>query len=124
MYFGRPWVLCDWEHGLESLDILPTTPELAHRYRLRIGNDRCVDLGVEHHAGQLRLVGQVLGPDETGAVELASESIGASGAHVAPLNAGGEFHINGIRPGLYVLTMRLSGDDIVLPAFRIGAAPA
>ncbi len=103
---------------------MPTlAPQQSQRYRLRIGTDRCVDLGVERHGALLRLLGQVLGPDEPGAVELARDGAFSRGAHVAPLDAGGEFHINGIRPGVYTLTLRLSGDSIVLPAFRIGAVP-
>ncbi len=91
---------------------------------LRLGSDRCVDIGIEPCGDLLRLRGQVLGPAEPGAVELATEGAGHRGVQVAPLDAGGAFRIDAVRSGVYVLTLRLGDDAIELPPFRIGPAEA
>ena len=96
----------------------------AARYRLRLGSDRCVDLAVEPCGALLRLSGQVLGPAEPGTVELATEVAGGLAAQVVPMDEGGAFQLDAVLPGLYVLTLRLDGDTLELPAFRIGPAEA
>lgn len=94
----------------------------APHYMLRVGSDRCVDLGVETGSALLRLRGQVLGPAEPGSAELAAEGAGRRDAQVVPLDDGGAFLIDAVRPGVYVLTLRLAEDTLELPAFRIGSA--
>ena len=56
-------------------------------------------------------------------IELASasgESGGAAGVKVAALDALGEFRLEGIPRGSYVLTLRLGEDEIVLPPIDLG----
>ena len=42
------------------------------------------------------------------------------GVNVAAVDFLGEFRLDGIRGGTYVLTLRLSGDEIVLPPIHVG----
>ena len=56
-------------------------------------------------------------------VELARASgdgDGAASAQAAALDALGEFRLEGVRRGAYVLTLRLGDDEIVLPPIDVG----
>lgn len=45
-------------------------------------------------------------------------------AHVTDLDAPGEFHIHGLRPGQYRMTLRLGNSEIELPAVEVGESTA
>jgi len=84
---------------------------------------RDVDVRITPAAGHFALTGQILGPDESGVVELASasgEGSGTESAKLATLDALGEFRLEGVRRGSYVLTLRLGEDEIVLPPIDVG----
>lgn len=96
------------------------------RHLLFTANGRDIDVRIAPTGGQFALTGQILGPDESGEVELTTASDGAAGtpgAHVATLDRMGEFRLDGIRRGIYVMTLRLSGDEIVLPPIDVGERP-
>lgn len=95
-------------------------PRSATRHLLFSAEGRDIDLRVTP-AGEagFTLSGQVLGPDESGEVELALPAGGA--ARHAALDALGEFRIEGLVAGDYRLTLRLGGDEIELPAVPVGA---
>jgi hypothetical protein len=93
------------------------------RHLLFSAKGRDIDLRVAPKAGQFALAGQVLGPDESGRVELAAQGpadVGATPARAAPLDAMGEFHIDGVGQGRYVLTLRMGDEVIVLPPIDVG----
>jgi hypothetical protein len=93
------------------------------RHLLFSAQGRDIDLRITPAADAFLLAGQILGPDEAGAVELAPQgAAGAEGAaaHVAGLDAMGEFRIEGVRRGTYVFTLRMGGDEIVLPPVEVG----
>jgi len=93
------------------------------RHLLFAAQGRDNDVRIVPAAGHFALTGQILGPDESGVVELTPESAAsndAPGAHRAALDSLGEFRLDGIRRGTYVLTLRVSGDEIVLPAIHVG----
>jgi hypothetical protein len=93
------------------------------RHLLFSAHGRDIDIRIAPAGGHFALTGQILGPDESGAVELSAasnEAAGTPGAQVAPLDALGEFRLEGVRRGMYVLTLRLSGDEIVLPPIDVG----
>ena len=68
------------------------------------------------------MTGQILGPDDSGVVELAcaSDDDAAPDTLAAALDAMGEFRLEGVRQGAYVLTLRLGTDEIVLPPIDVG----
>ena len=120
-------------------------PMLAHgmrsaraptRHLLFSAEGRDVDLRVIPNAASYSIAGQILGPDDAGSIELVAE-LGAdlaadleadlatdrarSGAALtAQLDALGEFRIDSVPPGRYVMTLRLAAGDIVLPAVNVG----
>jgi len=93
------------------------------RHLLFSAQGRDIDLRITPLAEHFALAGQILGPDEQGMVELATAAEpGGAGdrAHVASLDALGEFRLEGVRGGTYQITLRMGGDEIVLPPIEIG----
>jgi hypothetical protein len=108
-----------WAQPAPALGMRSTATELRHLLYSVEGRD--IDLRVAPAGAEFGISGQVLGPDEHGVVELASEGDGDRSTFVATLDALGEFRIDGVRAGRYVLTLRLGRDEIVLPAIELGA---
>jgi hypothetical protein len=94
------------------------------RHLLFNAQGRDVDLRIARVGGAFVLSGQILGPDETGIVELVSYGAGASdklpAALVTSLDELGEFRIDGVASGTYQLGLRVGGDHIVLPTIEVG----
>lgn len=96
------------------------------RHLLFTAQGRDIDLRIIPLAEHFALAGQILGPDEVGMVELATATQpggAGDGARVASLDALGEFRLEGVRVGTYHMTLRLGGDEIVLPPIEIGVRP-
>lgn len=81
---------------------------------------RDIDLRITPAAGAFTLTGQILGPDETGQIELAALPVAASALQVSPLDALGEFRIDGVARGQYQMCLRLGEDLITLPPIEVG----
>jgi hypothetical protein len=92
----------------------------ATRHLLFSAEGRDVDLRIAPAAEGYALAGQILGPDEGGAVELTLQGAAAGPSQVAAIDAMGEFHIGGLAAGAYLLTLKLGADQIVLPALQVG----
>ena len=107
-----------WAQPAPAPGMRSTATELRHLLYSVDGRD--IDLRVVPVGAVFNVSGQVLGPDEQGVIELASEGLGKRIAHVAALDSLGEFRIDGVRAGTYVLTLRLGPDEIVLPAIEVG----
>lgn len=93
------------------------------RHLLFSARGRDIDVRIAPAGGQFELTGQILGPDASGVVELTAAGDAdaeAQRVHVAELDPLGEFRLGGIHRGAYTLTLRLSGDEIVLPAIDVG----
>ncbi len=103
--------------GLRSLRA--PTPA-ATRHLLFSAEGRDVDLRIAPAAEGYALTGQILGPDEGGAVELAAQDAAAGTARVVAIDAMGEFRIDGLPAGGYLLTLKLGADQIVLPVLQVG----
>ncbi|HEX5688125.1 MAG TPA: carboxypeptidase-like regulatory domain-containing protein [Ideonella sp.] len=83
---------------------------------------RDIDLRISPAGECFTVTGQVLGPDDNGAVALASEQPPAT-VYEAPLDALGEFRLADVAPGRYQLSLLLAGHEIVLPPFEVGHLP-
>jgi hypothetical protein len=84
---------------------------------------RDIDLRVTASGASFSLAGQLLGPDESGMVEIARLNANDDDGQlrqVAPLDALGEFRIDGVQHGVYVVTLQLSGEQIVLSPVAVG----
>jgi hypothetical protein len=106
-----------------------TTPALASGMRslrsptrqlLFSAGGRDIDLRITPADGAFALAGQVLGPDETGRVELSCLDGGSVAAQVATLDELGEFRLEGLAQGVYSLRLLLGGDEVLLPPFDLG----
>ncbi|MFM2066811.1 MAG: hypothetical protein RLZZ584_1720 [Pseudomonadota bacterium] len=100
------------------------------RHLLFNAGGRDIDLRIRAGLGGHVLTGQILGPDESGELELQTCPTGAEGGgpagsalpatRRAVLDELGEFRIDGVPAGSYQLTLSLGRDRIVLPALEIG----
>ena len=96
------------------------------RHLLFSAQGRDIDLRISPAAEHFTLSGQILGPDEAGAIELAAQADGGvagAQAQVAALDSLGEFRLDGVRTGTYRLTLRVGADRIVLPPIEVGTRP-
>ena len=93
------------------------------RHLLFTAQGRDIDLRIAPVAETFSVAGQILGPDDVGSIELAVQRGDDRAAHVTHLDALGEFRIDGVRGGTYVLTLRMGADEIVLPAVEVGELP-
>ena len=95
------------------------------RHLLFSAKGRDIDLRVVPAGEGFELSGQVLGPDEGGEVALAAHLRAGgpppSATRRTSIDPLGEFHLDAIDEGTYVLTLRLGGDEIVLPPIEMGA---
>lgn len=94
------------------------------RHLLFSAQGRDIDLRIQPSGpgDRFTLVGQILGPDESGEVELRPHAGGD--ALRGALDAMGEFRLDGLPAGACTLTLSLGGDHIELPTLQVGDAPA
>ena len=97
----------------------------ASRHLLFSVEGRDIDLRVQAPAtdGSHTLAGQVLGPDETGRIELLLADTDTTVA-TTDLSALGEFNITGVAPGRYDLLLQLGDDAVALPTIDVGNSAA
>ena len=86
------------------------------RQLLYSAQGRDIDLRIAPSGDGFALAGQVLGPDDSGAIALHRRGV----VHEAQLDGLGEFRFDGVAPGDYQLTLRLGADEIVLPTVEVG----
>jgi hypothetical protein len=110
------WAAPALAHGMRSGRV-PT------RHLLFTAEGRDLDLRVVRAAGAFSITGQVLGPDDAGVVELAAQGEDQGRSHRVALDALGEFHIDGVAPGLYAMTLLVGDAQIVLPPLDVGDTP-
>jgi hypothetical protein len=77
-----------------------------------------IDLRISASIEAFVLAGQVLGPDEQALVKLAPQGGGGDALQVA-VDELGEFRIDGVRRGTYLLTLELGSEHIVLPPIEV-----
>ena len=116
-----------WAAGSLAHGVRAVPSDNRHLLFSALGRD--VDVRVTPAADHFVLAGQILGPDESGTVELANvaadgDNTNAEAIRSANLDALGQFRIDGIPGGAYVLRLRLGDDEIVLPPIDLGARRA
>ena len=89
------------------------------RQLLFTAEGRDIDVRVTAAAARFTIVGQVLGPDEAGTVELVPAAARSDAKSAVNLDDLGEFRIENVPPGTYTLTLRLADTDIELPALEL-----
>jgi hypothetical protein len=87
------------------------------RHLLFSAMGRDIDLRITPADEQFALAGQILGPDESGRVELCGAGVAK---RVAAIDDLGEFRLDGIDRGTYLLTLRMGNDEIALPPIEVG----
>jgi hypothetical protein len=110
-----------WAAGSLAFGVRAVPSDTRHLLFSTRGHD--IDIRIAPVAGHYAVTGQILGPDDSGMVEMTAASNAgteAPAAHVATLGFLGEFRLEGIRGGTYVLKVHLSGDEIVLPPIDVG----
>ncbi len=100
-------------HGMRSL-------RGDTRHLLYNAGGRDIDLRISPAAEAYCLAGQILGPDESGMVELSCDGDAVQSTHVTALDALGEFRIQGLRRGNYRMVLRLGSTELELPAVDVG----
>lgn len=90
------------------------------RHLLFSAQGRDIDLRIAPAQEAYSVLGQILGPDESGSVQALAQGTNAQ-VRVAQLDAMGEFRLDGLSPGSYLLTICVGGDEIVLPTVEVGA---
>jgi hypothetical protein len=90
------------------------------RHLLYSAEARDVDLRITPMAEHFALSWQVLGPDESGVVELVTQGGGPEGSYRGSLDALGTFRIDGVPCGRYLLTLHLSQGPIVVEVLEVG----
>ena len=112
------WTASPAALGLRSM---PAYTESRHMLFSAAGRD--IDVRIISSANSFVLAGQILGPDETGSVELSVNTYGAQPAptlRTTSLDELGSFRLDGINAGTYWMTLKLGSDAVELPAIQVG----
>lgn len=110
-----------WARPAVALGMRAAASDTRHLLFSAMGRD--IDLRISPVAEHFAISGQILGPDEAGVIELATQSdagVEGTGAYVTSLDYLGEFRLDAVRVGTYRLTLRMGGDEIVLPPIEVG----
>lgn len=112
-----------WAPASAGLAVRAVPSETRHMVFSAMGRD--IDLRIAPTPGHFVVSGQILGPDESGRVELVAAPEGASSmampSRSAVLDALGEFRLDGVPGGRYQLTLHLTGEQVLLPPIEVGA---
>lgn len=111
-----------WATGPAALGLRSMPAQSESRHMLFTAAGRDIDLRIISSATSYILAGQILGPDEAGAVEISvnTEQINPKIVRSTPLDELGGFHLDNLKAGTYWMTLRMNGDDIALPAIAVG----
>ena len=112
------WTASPAALGLRSM---PAPTQTRHMMFSAQGRD--IDLRIVSSADSFVLAGQILGPDETGLVELSVDTHNDRAAQTlrtTRLDELGSFRLEDIRAGTYWMTLKLGSDAVELPAISVG----
>jgi hypothetical protein len=106
------WAAAPVAFGMRSLPA-----DTRHLLFSAMGRD--IDLRIAPAEELFALSGQILGPDESGRVEV--NAAGSADKRVASIDDLGEFRVDGLPKGTYLLTLRMGRDEIALPPIEVGS---
>jgi hypothetical protein len=106
------WACSSLARGLRS-------PPADARHLLFSAMGRDIDLRITPAEQHFALAGQILGPDESGSVELTPQAGQGQSSRSAAIDALGEFRLDGVRSGTYRLTLRIDSDEVWLPPIDV-----
>jgi hypothetical protein len=95
--------------GVRAIDTGP-------RAILLNAGDRQIDLQIQQHGDDWQVYGQVLGPEEPGAISLRMGEFEV----LATLNPLGEFVLPPVQSGRYTLKLRQGQREIIVPNLELG----
>jgi hypothetical protein len=93
------------------------------RHMMFSAQGRDIDLRIVSSAESFVLAGQILGPDETGLVELAVDTLSEQAnqtLRTTSLDELGAFHLDNVRAGTYWMTLKFDGTAVELPPIDVG----
>lgn len=99
---------------------------LETRHLLFNAGGRDIDLRISTAGHGFELCGQILGPDESGAVALVRlprPDVSSTETHMVRVDDLGEFRIGGLSAGTFALTFRMGDDEITLPPIELCDRP-
>ena len=105
---------------------LRSTANLETRHLLFNAAGRDIDLRISTAGQGFEVCGQILGPDESGAVALVRlprPEVSTTETHTVRVDDLGEFRIGGLSAGTFALTFRMGDDEITLPPIELGDRP-
>jgi hypothetical protein len=112
-----------WTTGAIASGMRGQESDTRHLLFNAMGRD--IDLRITAAANHYSFTGQILGPDEAGVVEIVEQDATAgAAARIATLDDLGEFRLDDVPAGVYVLTFRLGADVVVVPPVRVGESEA
>lgn len=112
------WSVAPTALGLRSMPAQSQT-----RHMLFSAQGRDIDLRIVSAADSYVLAGQILGPDETGLIELAVDTHNPRAVQTIrtmPLDALGAFRMESVNAGTYWMTLKLRNDAVELPPIDVG----
>jgi hypothetical protein len=105
-----------WHGAPVAFGMRSLPAETRHLLFSAMGRD--IDLRIAPAEELFALSGQILGPDESGRIEV--NAAGSPDKRMAPIDDLGEFRLDGLPKGTYLLTLRMGGDEIALPPIEVG----
>jgi hypothetical protein len=106
-----------WAGGPVGFGMRSLPADTRHLLFSAMGRD--IDLRITPADEHFALSGQILGPDDAGRVELASA--GTPDRRVVAIDDLGEFRLDGLAKGTYLMTLRMGRDEIALPPIEVGS---
>jgi hypothetical protein len=112
-----------WASAPAGMAVRSVPSETRHMVFSAMGRD--IDLRIAPTLGHFVVSGQILGPDESGTIELVAAPEGdgatASQPRSAELDAMGEFRLDGVPGGRYQMTLHLAHEQVLLPPIEVGS---
>ena len=112
-----------WTASPAALGLRSANAPTQTRHMMFSAQGRDIDLRIVSSADSFVLAGQILGPDETGLVELSVDTHNDRAAQTlrtTRLDDLGSFRLEDIRAGTYWMTLKLGSDAVELPAISVG----
>jgi len=113
-----------WSTSAAAMGLRSMPSQSATRHMMFSAQGRDIDLRIVSSAESFVLAGQILGPDETGLVELAVDTLSEQAnqtLRTTSLDELGAFHLDNVRAGTYWMTLKFDGSAVELPPIDVGA---